>query len=291
MAPGQNLARQAYLWDDARSLGKPRTDFSPVTTAFEAAVSALGVRAWLIERFTHALYLSLAALGVILLMRAFRPRVGLAHAVAAFVYTFSPFTTQFLLPSPYFLSYALAPWFAWFALRGVRDGDPWRWAAAFALAIAASWHFNAAALGFALLPAALIALYFSLYERRGFTRALEVDVAGRAAERCSPAAAGIVVLWFSDAGSERQPAHDGASGGRGADVLLVRELARPRVLAHLLLQPLWRRRSAAGAVLLHPARRDRGLLCRPGRRADRARARRDGATGCCSGRCCWSPWS
>ncbi len=157
-----------------------------------------GLRAWLVERLTHALYLSLAALGVILLMRAFRPRVGLEHAVAAFVYTFSPFTTQFLLPSPYFLSYALAPWFAWIALRGVRDGDPWRWAAASRSRLPPSVHLNAATFGRSrLIPAALTALYVCAVRAPRPRPALGLGVARRAAERCSPAPPAILVLWFS----------------------------------------------------------------------------------------------
>jgi hypothetical protein len=170
MAPAENLSRQAYLWDDAKSLGKPRQafGFTPVTAGAEAGLSALGVSGWAIQRLMSALYVSLAAIGVILLLREFLPRVGLAHGLAAFVYAFSPYTAQSLLVAPLFLTYALAPWFAWFALRGVRDGDPWRWAAAFALAVAAVGTWNAAALGYALLPAALVALYLPLYERRGF---------------------------------------------------------------------------------------------------------------------------
>ena len=166
-------------------------------------------------------------------MREFRPRIGLEHALAAFVYAFSPFTTQFLLPSP-----SSSPTRSPRGSRGSRsaacaDGDPWRWAAAFALAIAAVGAFNVAALGFALVPAALIALYFSLYERRGLGqlwgwawRAGLLSVL-----TCSAGARRALVLG---AGCERQPAHDGAPRGRGPHILVVRELARPRLLAHLL---------------------------------------------------------
>jgi hypothetical protein len=168
-APEQYLTRQVYLWDDERGLGKPISHFyfSPAPAAFQAATGALGAEPWVIERLTHALFLSLAAFGVMLLMREFLPRIGIAHAVAAFVYTFSPLTSQLLLPSGIFLYYAFAPWFTWFALRGVRDEDPWRWAAAFALALAAVGTLNVAPLGFVLVPALLTALYFSLYERCG----------------------------------------------------------------------------------------------------------------------------
>lgn len=173
VAPQQNLERQAYAWDDARNLGTPMTPyfFSPATSAVEAAAANLGSPPWLIERIIHALYLSVAALGVILLLRAFRPVIGVEHAVAAFVYVFCPFTSQFLLPSSIFFCYALAPWLAWFAVRGVRDGDdPWRWAAAFALALAAPGAANGAALSYALVPAALTAVYFAIVEPSGRRR-------------------------------------------------------------------------------------------------------------------------
>jgi hypothetical protein len=196
--PEKYLTRQAYLWDDARGLGKPASHFAfaPAPAALHAALGTLGAQPWLIERLIHALYLSLAALGVILVMREFLPRIGLAHAIAAFVYAFSPFTTQFLLPSNLFLYYALAPWFAWIVFRGVRGADPWRWAAAFALAIAAVGTLNIANLAYALVPAAMIGLYVALNERRGVRELWRWTwrTGLLSALTCS---AGIVVLWYS----------------------------------------------------------------------------------------------
>ena len=224
-------------------------------------------------------------------MRAFRPRIGLAHALAAFVYAFSPFTTQFLLPSNLFLSYALAPWFAWIALRGVRDGDPWRWAAAFALAIAAVGALNVAALGFALLPAALIALYVSLHERGGFVPLWRWAWRSGllSALTCSAA---IVVVWFS--GPEvsanlrttelpetvaRTSSWFESWRGLGFWLTYFREPS-PRSTC------FGRRRcpyfTAPGVIA--------ASFVAPHRRPDRARRSGAGATGCCSGRCCWSPW-
>jgi arabinofuranan 3-O-arabinosyltransferase len=196
VAPQHYLSQQLYLWDDARNLGRPRTDFSPATTAFQAAVAKLDSSPWRVERLTHALYLTLAAAGVILLLLAFRPHLGLEHAVAPFVYAFSPFTSQLLLPSGLFLYYALAPWFAWFVVRGVRHDDPWRWAAAFALAMAACGATNSAALGFALVPAALTGLYFAVFVPDGLRRLWRwVWRAGvLSALTCSAA---LVVLWAS----------------------------------------------------------------------------------------------
>jgi arabinofuranan 3-O-arabinosyltransferase len=196
--PGQYLTRQAYIWDDERGLGKPAShfSFSPAPAALQAVLGTLGAQPWLIERLIHALYLTLAALGVILLMREFLPRVGLAHVIAAFVYTFSPFTTQFLLPSNLFLYYALAPWFAWIVYRGVRGRDPWRWAAAFALAIAAVGTLNVANLVYALIPAAVIALYFALRQRGG-PRELWSWTWRTGMLTALTCSAAIVVLWYS----------------------------------------------------------------------------------------------
>ena len=207
--PEQFLARHAYVWDDERGLGKPVSHFffSPAPAALQAALGAVGAQPWLIERLIHALYLTLAAVGVIVLMREFLPRIGLAHAIAAFVYAFSPFTTQFLIPSNLFLYYALAPWFAWIVLHALRDRDPWRWAAVFALAIAAVGTLNIANLAFALVPAALIALYLALYEHHGLEGTVALDLARWVAERAHLLGGdrGAVVIR---PGGELQPAHD-----------------------------------------------------------------------------------
>ena len=99
-------------------------------------------------------------------------------------------------PIDLFLYYALAPWFAWIAFRGVRDADPWRWAAAFALAIAASERSTSRIWVSRLIPAALIALYVALYERRGLARLWRWTwrTGMLSALTCSAA---IVVLWYS----------------------------------------------------------------------------------------------
>ena len=115
MDPGRYLSQQAHLWDEARGLGRPRPDFSPVVTGFQAGVAAVGASPWVVERLTHALFIFVAGLGVLLLMRALRPRIGLGHAVAAFAYAFAPLTAVYLQPSSLFLQYALAPWFAFIA--------------------------------------------------------------------------------------------------------------------------------------------------------------------------------
>jgi arabinofuranan 3-O-arabinosyltransferase len=193
--PQQFLARHAYLWDDARSMGKPTSHFSPVVAAFQTAVGWLGAPPWVIERLTHALFLSIAATGVLVLMRAVWPRVTIAHAAAAFVFTFSPFTSQFLTPSGLFLAYALTPWFMWITVRGLRDGDPWRWAAAFALALAAFGALNAPSLGYALLPAAVTAICIAVFEQRSAGR-LWRWVWRSALLGTLVCSAALVVLWF-----------------------------------------------------------------------------------------------
>ncbi|MGH2993117.1 MAG: alpha-(1-_3)-arabinofuranosyltransferase domain-containing protein, partial [Solirubrobacterales bacterium] len=80
--------------------------------------------------------------------------------------------------------------------RGVRGADPWRWAAAFALAIAAVGTLNIANLGYALVPAGVIVLYVALDERRGPRELWRWTwrTGMLSALTCSAA---IVVLWYS----------------------------------------------------------------------------------------------
>ena len=131
-----------------------------------------------------------------------------------------------------------------------------------------------------------------LAPRAGRIRAaLALGLAQRAAERPHLLGGDRRGLVLGTRG-HRQPGHDRAPGNRGPDVVVVRELARARILAHLLPRtPAGARRaSVAGDSVLHEPRGDRGVLRRPHRRAHRARRSGAGATGSCSGRCSWSRW-
>ena len=268
--PGSYLSQQAHLgMTRADSADRGRT--SRLWYRLPGGWGALG-RPWVVERLTHALYLALAALGVILLLREFRPRIGLEHALAAFVYAFCPFSSVFLIPSPSFLSYALAPWFVWIALRGVRGDDPWRWAAAFALAVALPGAANGASMALALVPAALTVVYLLTVERLGLGRIWGWTWRAGLLSVLTCAAT-LVVLAHS--GSELGPS--------------LRTTETPEVVAGTSSwSESWRGlgfwlsyfldstgallRSQATA-LLHPARRDRGYLPGAARRSHRAGAR------------------
>ncbi len=123
------------MWDSFRGLGKTAPYFAPVIAGTLAGMATFGLNAATAERCLHAMYLLTAGLGMVAVLRLFRPKVGLEHVLAALVYMFSPYTAQFLLPSGLFLHYAIAPWLLVALAKGLREGSrrSWRWPAAFAL--------------------------------------------------------------------------------------------------------------------------------------------------------------
>jgi len=152
--PIQFLARHASIWDDQRTLGASTQYFSPTLGAAQAIMQLFGAVPWVIERLTHALLLSVAGLGARCLGRSVHMPRGAALG-AGIVYAFNPYTTQFLLPSGLFAAYAVAPWLAVAARRGVKRGDDvWRWAAAFAVAVFAIGALNTSSLLLAMVPGA-----------------------------------------------------------------------------------------------------------------------------------------
>lgn len=154
------LDRHRELWDPVRTLGRPTQFFSPVVGTLVAVADVLGLPAPLTQRLLHALYLVVAGVGAVLVLRLFRPRLAAEHAVCGLLFMFNPYTTQFLLPSGLFLHYALAPWFVVAIIRGARaPTERWRWAGVFALAVFALGALNTASLLYALLPIVPVALY------------------------------------------------------------------------------------------------------------------------------------
>lgn len=171
-APGQFLARHQWMWDGVRGLGRPAQFFSPVIGSFLFLLHELGASPALSERALHGTYLLIAGLGMVQVMRLFRPHVGPEHVLAALVFMFSPYTTQFLLPSGLFLHYALSPWLLSAFVLGVRGPDRWRWAAVFALAVFAVGGLNTSALAYAALPLLPALLYLAIVERSLHWRAV-----------------------------------------------------------------------------------------------------------------------
>lgn len=157
-APGQFLARHATVWDDERTLGQTQRYFSPAVGAYQAGLERLGSPPWVIQRGTHALLLAGAAIGTLLLARALVSE-PVAWAAAGFLFAFNPYSSQFLVPSGLFTAYALAPWMALAAVRGVRHGsDRWRWGAVFALAVFCAGMLNTSSLLLAMIPAGVLGL-------------------------------------------------------------------------------------------------------------------------------------
>lgn len=163
VAPGQFFQRHRFLWDIGRGPGEPTEFFSPVVGAMQAAFAAVGFSPWVIERLSHTVYLTIAAMGALMFMREVKPKPQWGGLVCALLYAFSPFTSQFLTPSGLFYSYALAPWFAFFVLRGLTGRGPESpWAAWTALAIFSVGTLNTATLLYAFIPAVALALYLLL---------------------------------------------------------------------------------------------------------------------------------
>lgn len=161
----QFIVRQQWLWDSVRGLGQPTPYFSPVVGSFLGLVQAFGASPALGERILHGTYLLVAGLGMLQVLRLFRARVGAEHVLAAIAYMFSPFTTQFLVPSGLFLHYAISPWLLAACVRGVRGPERWRWAAMFALVIFVVGGLNPPALLYAAVPLIPALLYLMLVDR------------------------------------------------------------------------------------------------------------------------------
>ncbi|MGK0274753.1 MAG: hypothetical protein ACI9N0_001133 [Ilumatobacter sp.] len=191
------LFGHGFIWDDGRGLGNTVTLYSPVLAAYQALLQFFGAEPWLIERLVHTALLTIAATGLAGLLSVMRPKVGGVHLLAGLIYAFNPYTSQFLLPSGLFLSYALAPWFLTFYLRGTQDRDAgWRMAAWFALCIFAVGALNPAALVYALLPVPIAAAYLVFVERSMPLRPAITWLVRAGLLSFLVSCGALVVLWF-----------------------------------------------------------------------------------------------
>lgn len=194
-APTRRLARQLVLWDGGRGLGRVREDLWPGLTVPVAVLRGLGASPALAEHLFHALLLAAAGTGMVALLRAFVPRVGLAHAVAGAVYAFSPYSATFLVPSSLFGNYAIAPWLVLAAVQGTRGRRPWALAAAAALAVLAHGDADLPGLAYATVWALLASAWVAVSERAGW-RAFAGWWARAALLTAVVAAPVAVKLWF-----------------------------------------------------------------------------------------------
>lgn len=198
-ASDQYFSRHQWLWDSFRGLGKVTPYFAPFLAALLSLFAQVGIEAATAERLLQTLYLVTAALGMVAVLRLFRPNLGIEHLLAALVYTFSAYTSQFLLPSGLFLHYALSPWLVYAFGRGVRHRGGWRWPAAFALAVFVVGSLNVPSLIYAVVPLVPFAVYVVHVERVARWR----DIAGFVARAGLLIALGSVATAMQLQGNSR----------------------------------------------------------------------------------------
>jgi len=194
--PARRVAKTLSIWDAGRGLGRVREDFWPGTTIPMAAFRALGASPILTEHLWHALAIVIAGVGMVQVMRLFRPRVGAEHLLAALVVCFGAFSASFLTPfSNLYFQYALGPWFVWVFFRGLHSEHPWRWAAAFSLLVLAPGNVDTPGLLYNLMPLVSVAVYVVFVERSIRVRHLLGFVARAAPLVVLVNAAVLVKIW------------------------------------------------------------------------------------------------
>lgn len=120
----------------------------------------IGMPTWVAQRLWLGMLLFAGAWGMIRLLDAMLgDKRGVAHAVAAILYAFNPYTVTFASRATVtLLATAILPWLMLAAVRGVRDPRGWRWPAVVGLLMAVSGGgVNVAVLAWLLLaPTALL---------------------------------------------------------------------------------------------------------------------------------------
>jgi hypothetical protein len=163
--PGRRIAKSLTIWDGSRGLGRVREDFWPSTTAPIAILRGLGFSPTIAEHLFHATCITMAAVGMVLVVRLFRPRIGIEHIIAGFIMGFGAFSATFLLPSNLYYHYALAPWLFVVVFRGVHSDRPWRWAAMFALLAFSPGNVDTPGLIYNCVPLISVVLFLVFIER------------------------------------------------------------------------------------------------------------------------------
>jgi hypothetical protein len=172
LAPRQFLTRHLHAWDDARGAGVPAVYFSPAVSSMQSLLDLLGFSPWLIGRLTLTVYLTVAGSGALVLASRLRPEHRWMPIASGFLYAFSPFTSQFLIPSGLFVPAAALPWLLIITIDGLRDRHPWRHAARFALVVFTVGLLNTASLLYSLMPVVLFAVFLVVLEHSATWRSL-----------------------------------------------------------------------------------------------------------------------
>ncbi|MCX7621892.1 MAG: DUF3367 domain-containing protein, partial [Acidimicrobiales bacterium] len=164
--PARRLAKSLTIWDPSRGLGRVREDFWPGTTLPMAVLRSVGFSPTTTEHLWHALLLSLVGVGMVQMLRLFRPRLGIEHIFAGLSAMFGAYSATFLTPfSNLYFQFAVAPWLIVAFYRGLHSDRPWRWAAAFAVLVFLPGDVDTPGLIYNMVPLAAVAIYVLLVER------------------------------------------------------------------------------------------------------------------------------
>ncbi len=197
--PARRVARLLSLWDGSRGLGRIREDLWPGVTLPLALLRGLGASNALAEHLWHATLVVTGGVGMVAVVRLFRPRIGAEHVLAGLLYMLGPYSAVFLTPSNLYLHYAIAPWFVVCAYRGVHDAHRWRWAARVALGVFLVGNNDPPGLiyaGLTLVPT----LGFALVVARTTTPRIVLAWLARTAVLCVAAnAAALYKVWAAAA--------------------------------------------------------------------------------------------
>ncbi|HET9101949.1 MAG TPA: alpha-(1-_3)-arabinofuranosyltransferase family protein [Solirubrobacteraceae bacterium] len=170
--PGSFLSSVASAWSASTDLGEVHSaqysGYLWPMGPFFAALHAIGIGPWVVERLWLGVLFALSAWGMVRLMDTLigRPR-GVAHLVAAAFYVLNPYTVIFTArTSLTLIGYAALPWLMIITYHGLRATRGWRgwrswwWAAAFALVLTSTGGgVNAAVVGWMLVGPLVLALY------------------------------------------------------------------------------------------------------------------------------------
>jgi hypothetical protein len=195
--PGRRIARQFGMWDAQRALGREREDFWPGVTWPLAYLRGLGLDAATTQRLWHIAILVGAGVGMVVLLRVLRPRIGPEHLIAGVVVMFSAYGATFLVPSNLSVHFALAPWLVVAFIRGVSGDEPWRWAAVFALMVFAAGNTDIPGLLLAATPIVPVAFHLVVVERTVRWRAVGGWLVRAGVLSVGAAGAAITKVWIA----------------------------------------------------------------------------------------------
>ena len=173
--PGRFLASVASAWTSTTDLGEVHSaqysGYLWPMGPFFAALHAIGIGSWVVERIWIGALFALSVWGMLKLLDVLvgRPR-GVAHLVAPGFFLLNPYVVVFTARTTItLLGYAALPWLLLITYHGVRAVDrrrrlrgwrSWWWAAAFALVLTSTGGgVNAAVVGWMLVGPLVLIVY------------------------------------------------------------------------------------------------------------------------------------